>query len=111
MNTELVAHMQLLGRSEGKEFPVEVSISRPAPSERMAPAWSCTVAVAPLWAKSFEIYGDGSFQTLCLSAKHAVQMLATFIEQGGKLMHLDGTDFEPKIFGFRLLPKGGARAA
>lgn len=84
-------------------FPVRISICQPIPSKRMAPAWSCSVTVDPLWAKPFEIYGEGSFQALCLGMKHAVQMLATFIEQGGTLEFKEGEAFEPEIFGFKLL--------
>jgi len=98
--------MQLMGRSEGKEFAVAVSISAPAPSERMAPAWSCLVTVAPMWAKPFEIYGDDSFQALCLGARQAIQMLAAFLQQGGTLLHPDGTGFDLQVFGFALSPQG-----
>jgi hypothetical protein len=77
----------------------------------MSPAWSCSVVIEPIWRGPFEIYGDGSLQALCLGARHAIQELATFIEHGGTLLHTDGTEFDPEIFGFKLLPKEGADAA
>jgi hypothetical protein len=73
----------------------------------MAPAWSCSVTVEPLWAGPFEICGEGSFQALCLGTKHAVQMLATFIDQGGTLEYKEGGKFEPEVFGFKLLGREG----
>jgi hypothetical protein len=108
MPPEIVAIYELVA-SKGAElpFPVRVLLYKPVQSERMAPAWSCKVTVEPLWAKPFEIYGEGSFQALCLGAKHAVQMLAAFIEQGGVLEYGEGEAFDPEVFGFRLLPPSG----
>lgn len=109
MNPEVIAEYELVGcRADSAEFPVHVRICRPVQSVRMAPARSCSVVVHPLWAKPFEIYGDSSFQALCLGAKHAVQMLATFIEQEGELRYSDGSGFEPSAFGFSLLARDGA---
>lgn len=71
----------------------------------MAPAWQCSVSVTPLWNGPFDIYGEGSFQALCLGAKHALQMLDTFVAQGGRLTHSDGSAFESESFGFKLLAR------
>lgn len=103
-----IASYELLACEEGREpFPVRVLLYKPTQSKRMAPAWSCEVTVDPLWSKPFEIYGEGSFQALCLAAKHAVQMLATFTEQGGVLKHTEGETFDPEVFGFKPLPIQG----
>jgi hypothetical protein len=104
--TDVIAEYELVGRrAAGPEFPVRVRICKPVPSDRMAPAWSCSVTVDPLWSKPLEIYGEGAFQALCLSAKHVVQTLATFMAQEGTLHHLEGELFEPTVFGFELLPR------
>jgi hypothetical protein len=101
-----IAEYELVGnRDSGPDFPVRVKLFKPELSQRMDPAWSCIVLVEPLWQKPFEIYGEGSFQALCLAAKHATQILDTFIEQGGVLKYADGELFEPDIFGFKLQPR------
>jgi hypothetical protein len=73
----------------------------------MAPAWSCDVTVEPIWSKSFEIYGEGSFQALCLGLKHAVRMLAAFADHGGLLQYADGEQVDLAVFGFALNPPKG----
>jgi hypothetical protein len=103
---EVIAEYELVGRHSGGEaFPVSVRLCKPVPSAEMSPAWACSVTVDPLWSKPFLIYGEGSFQALCLAAKHAVQMLDTFVAQGGVLQYADGELFEPELFGFKLLPR------
>ena len=108
MQRDIIATYELLARKGAEPpFPVQVLLCKPIQSERMAPAWCCEVTVEPLWSKPFAIYGEGSFQALCLGAKHAVQMLATFIEQGGSLEYPEGESFDPEVFGFELLPRLG----
>lgn len=108
MHSEIIASYELIARKGvDSPYPVRVLLGKPVQSTRMAPAWSCEVTVEPLWSKPFEIYGDGSLQALCLGAKHAVQMLAIFIEQGGILEYREGEAFDPGVFGFRLLPPIG----
>jgi len=105
---EVVAEYELVGcRSSGEAFPVRVLLGRPAPSVKTSPAWQCSVTVEPLWSE-FTIYGEGSFQALCLAAKHAVQMLETFMVQGGVLKYADGELFDAEVFGFQLLPREGS---
>lgn len=104
--SDVIANFELIARQEGQaSFPMRIEICRPEPSSKMAPAWQCSVSVTPLWNRPFLIYGEGSFQTLCLGAKHALQMLDTFMAQGGTLMHSDGSEFETESFGFKLLAR------
>lgn len=108
---DVIAEYELIGRrADGADFPVHVRICKPVQSVHMAPAWACSVTVEPLWASPFDIYGECSFQALCLGAKHAVQLLCTFIEQEGELLHPDGSHFDPSVFGFSLLPRDGNEA-
>ncbi len=101
-----IADYELIGNDgKGEDFPVRIALFKPEPSQKMAPAWSCTASIFPMWEQSFEIYGEGSFQALCLAAKHAVQLLDTFVEQGGILKYTDGEPFDPTAFGFVLLPR------
>ncbi len=99
----VIAEYKIVGhQSDGVRFPVRVVMYQPEPSADASPAWQCKVTVEPLWTKPFVIYGEGSFQALCLAAKHAVQMLHTFAEQGGVLEYPDGDSFEAESFGFAL---------
>jgi len=110
MPAEVIAEYEVVGRKGGgAPFPVRVVIYKPVQDAGIAPAWSCSVVVEPLWPKVFVIYGEGSFQALCLGAKHAVQMLATFAEEGGILEYANGERFDPGVFGFALLPWEDAR--
>lgn len=103
--TEVIAEYDLVGqKAKGLEFPVRVILCKPTLSEKMAPAWSCLVTVSPLLNKPTEIYGDNSFQALCLAACFAVQELDTFLAQGGLLKYQDGELFEANVFGFSLSP-------
>ena len=104
MQSDIIASYELLARKDDESsFSVRVFLCKPIQSDSMAPAWCCEVTVDPLWSRPFEIFGEGSFQALCLGAKHAVQMLATFIEQGGTLEYPEGELFDPGVFGFKLL--------
>ena len=112
MTQDLIAEYTLIGHQTGRDpFPVHARIWKPMQSNSMAPAWSCTVSVEPFYSKSFDIYGDDSFQALCLGAKHVVQMLATFAEQEGTLRHPDGEVVDLSVFGFSLLPRNDESAA
>lgn len=103
--SETIAECELIGRrSSGQEFRVLVSIGQPEPTVEDSPVWTCCVVVSPLARIPFIIYGQGSLQSLCLGARHAVQTLATFVEQGGVLTHTDGELFDPEVFGFKILP-------
>ena len=101
--SEPVATLELLGKSgEAPAFEVRVIIFPPVPSEPPS-TFACTVEVQPLQSRPFRIYGEGSLQALSLASKHAIQTLATFIEQGGCLLYPEGEEFDPTTYGFRLL--------
>ena len=99
--TEVIAEYTLMGKRAGEPaFPISLVICKPELSEAMAPAWGCLVTVSPLNSKSLSVYGDGSFQALCLGIRHAMQMLQGFVEQGGALQYENGESFDPSVFGF-----------
>jgi hypothetical protein len=101
--TEHVATLELLGASpEGGAFAVRVAVGPPFLEEAPS-AYACEVSVSPLLSRTHRIFGEGPLQALCLASQHALQVLATFLEQGGKLTHNDGSVFEPQSYGFRLL--------
>ena len=103
---EPIAEYELVARRvAGPPFPVRVVVHKPEPSIDASPAWSCAVTVEPLWSGPFVIFGEGSLQALCLGAKHAIQMLDTFVAQGGTLEYVDGGSFESQAFGYQLLAR------
>lgn len=98
-----IATLELLGQlGTAPAFPVRVAVGAPILDE-LPSTFACNVEVQPLHTKPFTIYGEGSLQALSLASKHAIQMLATFIEQGGSLTYPDGDAFDPRAYGFRLL--------
>lgn len=108
MQRDVIATYELQGRNEGGAvFLVQVFLCRPHESVRMAPAWASEFLVVPFMQESREIYGEGSFQSLCLASRSAVELLASFVEQGGTLEYSDGASFDPGVFGFRLLSDRG----
>ena len=105
--TELIAEYQLIGKRVGEPtFAIRLAICKPEQSESMAPAWGCLVTVSPLNSKPLTIYGDGSFQALCLGIRHAMQMLQGFVEQGGSLEYENGESFDASVFGLSSSIKG-----
>jgi hypothetical protein len=108
MQRDVIATYELQGRNEnGAVFPVQVLLCRPRESVQMAPAWASEFIVVPFMQESREIYGEGSFQSLCLAARSAVELLVAIVDQGGILEYSDGTTFDPEVFGFRLLSNRG----
>jgi hypothetical protein len=103
---DAIATYELVGRrGNTAPFPVRIAIYKPALSVAMSPAWACTVEVSPIAHKPLVIFGEGSFQALCLAARFAVQTLDTFLEQGGVLEYSNGESFDPSVFGFALLAR------
>jgi hypothetical protein len=103
---DAIATYELVGRSgDTPPFPVRIVVEKPEPSIKMRPAWGCAVDVHPLTHMPVVIYGEESFQALCLAVRFAVQTLDTFLEQGGVLEYSNGERFEPSVFGFALLPR------
>ena len=98
-----IATLELLGTTANRAtFPVVVNIFAPVPDEEPC-TFVCMVEVVPLHATPFKIYGDGSLQSLALGMRHAIQMLATFVEHGGILAYSEGDVFDHTVYGFKLL--------
>ncbi|WP_269533511.1 hypothetical protein [Chitinimonas sp. BJYL2] len=104
MPTEVITEFTLVGQRPGEaEFPVHLTITKPIPSEKMSPAWECSISAAQLWETPFTIYGEDSFQALCLACRHSVQILDSFTAHRGTLKYPSGESFEAGVFGFKLL--------
>lgn len=68
--------------------PIRIEVGRPHPDGRGA--WACSVLAQGLDAKVREIYGEDSFQALCLAIRHVHTYLKCVLEQGSRLVHVDG---------------------
>jgi len=98
-----IGTLKLFGAKVGAPlFPITVSIFAPVLAEPPS-TFTCQVEVFPLDSSARAIYGEGSLQALCLAARHAIQLLATFVEQGGQLSYANGESFDLGSYGFRLL--------
>ena len=102
-----VATLEVFGNlGDAPKFPIRVSLFAPVLAETPS-TFTCLVEVLPLDSKARAIYGEGSMQALCLAARHAIQSLATFVEQGGRLTYANSDDdFDVSAYGFRLLGEG-----
>jgi hypothetical protein len=104
--SDVVAEYELVGSEVGgSRFAVHAVLCRPMQIEATSSQWFCNVSASPFLSKPIGIYGDSSFQTLCLAARFVVQTLDTFMSQGGRLEHADGDSFDVDVFGFDMLPR------
>jgi hypothetical protein len=102
MNHPLATIDLIAYRGASEPFPVQVRLFSPELTDPPS-TYSCVVELHGLSSRARRIYGEGSFQALCLAAQHAIQSLATFAEQEGQLENTEGESFDPTVFGFRLL--------
>lgn len=75
-------------RRSGERFPILVRVGQPYPMAREE--WGCAVSVAGLHDELADIRGGSSLQALSLAIELTRQLLASFVEDGGKLMFPGG---------------------
>ena len=73
--------------SERGRFPVKVSIGTPYLSNREPDTWRCPVAVDPLYPHLRDIAGGDAFQALCLASRLAIDLLQSYVANGGRLTY------------------------
>jgi hypothetical protein len=83
----------LASQPSGERVEVTVGIGRPYP---LGPdEWACSVILTGLHADLHDAHGARSLQqSLCLAASLLRQVLTYFVEDGGRLTHVDGTSFD-----------------
>ena len=79
---------------EGTRFPVKVEIGTPYLSKREPDTWRCAVSIEPLHKSLRDIAGGDAFQVLCLASRMAVDLLQSFVANGGRLTY-DGDNDVP----------------
>lgn len=90
----VIAVANLFGQDkDGCRFPIKVEIGAPYQSGDDPETWLCPVRIDPLYSHLRDIAGADGFQALCLASRLAVSLLRGYIEDGGRLLHDDGTDF------------------
>lgn len=89
----VIARAEFIGRdANGEEFPIVIEIGQPfSPDDFSTTTGACEIAVLP-FLKRFTIYGEGSFQALCLALRHVQRELIHFQEGGGILRYEGGGD-------------------
>lgn len=85
---------------DGRRFPLTVSIGKPYQSDTEPETWSCPVIIDPLHTHLRHIVGGDAFQSLCLASRMALDLLASFVERGGRLIDEDGNDVPLDAYGF-----------
>ena len=80
--------------SQRGRFQVKVVIGAPYLSRREPDTWRCPVTVDPLFPDLRDMAGSDAFQSLCLAAGLAIDLLQSFVEKGGRLTY-DGENDVP----------------
>lgn len=90
----VIASATLFGQSkDGDRFPIKIEIGAPYQSGDDPETWRCPVHIDPLYSHLRDIAGADGFQALCLASRLAVSLLRGYVEDGGRLLYEDGTDF------------------
>ena len=77
---------------EGGEFRLVIQIGRPTQvSDDPESEWRCPVTV-PFDGRIRDIYGEDSWQSVCLALSLVHSLLAAFIQRGGKLYYPGTTE-------------------
>ena len=109
--TEVIASTQIVGvRPSGEKLSITVRIGKPYISGTEPETWSCPVSVDPLYSKLADIAGLDSLQSFVLACRLAFSLLEGFKENGGQLLHEDGTVFPLEAYGFGNSATGSAGA-
>ena len=100
MNEE-IAKLEIIGiNKDGSRVNITAKVGKPYPVEgnKELDEWACPVSLEPLFGSLHDAHGSGSFQSLCLANNLILDLLRGFEEQGGQLIHEDGTKFPLQAF-------------
>ena len=91
---DVIAADDIIGvRPSGERITIKLRLGRPYRKDTDPESWACPVSLEPLYPRLSDIVGHSSFQSLCLASRLALYLLGGFKEDGGRLLHDDGTDF------------------
>jgi hypothetical protein len=79
-------------RADGSTLVVRLEIGTPYRVPNVdIDEWACPVSLSPLYSRLRDAHGVSSLQALSLALALGVDLLAKFVEDGGKLCYTDGT--------------------
>ncbi len=100
---EEIAKLEIIGiKKDGSRVNVIAKVGKPYRVEgnEELDEWACPVSLEPLFSSLHDAHGGGSFQSLCMATNLIIDLLRGFEEQGGRLIHDDGTDFPIHAYWF-----------
>jgi len=101
--SEEIAKLKIIGiKTDGSKINIVATVGKPYPvkGNEDIDEWACPVSLTPLYNRLHNAHGGGSFQALCLATNLIGDLLHSFKEQGGQLMHDDGTEFPLDAYWF-----------
>src|SRR6267143_1946399 len=72
-------------RPSGERIQVTVAIGHPFPTA--AGDWACPIEITALHGRLPDVHGTDSLQALCLAIRAAGELLASFVADGGRILH------------------------
>jgi hypothetical protein len=106
---ETVASARFNGvHPSGERIVVELSIGKPY--QRADDLWACPISLTPLYRKLADSSSDNPVHALCLALSLALDLLAGFREDGGRLEFDDGTEVPLEAYAFGASEKGTGNA-
>ncbi|MFZ2971334.1 MAG: hypothetical protein WA049_01735 [Ferribacterium limneticum] len=99
-------------RPDGEEIVIHLEIGTPYLRAKYSYGdWACPISLTPLYKELAEATGIDPFHSLCLASSLALDLLQGFIDDGGRILHDDGTDVLLQAYAFGVANKGASSAA
>ena len=110
--SDSIASVQIVGlRPDGSKLPISFEVGAPYRNTQSdVEEWRCAVSLQPLYSRLAHAAGADAIQALCLALSLGLDLLGKFVEDGGRLLNDDGTEFPLKSysFGYALRKPGDA---
>jgi|SRR5580765_7243247 hypothetical protein len=111
MNSVIAMESLIATRAGEDPFELKIEIGTPYKVGSDPEEWACPLALSPLYQKLHDAHGGNSFQSLCLAASLALDLLHGFLEKGGSLTFPNGDTFPFEAYSFGAATKRPAGAA
>lgn len=94
--------MQVLGQcQDGSTISITFAVGAPyRNTQSEAEEWCCPISLEPLYPRLAHIVGSDSMHSLCLAISLGLDLLGKFVDEGRRLLHLDGTHASIEAFAF-----------
>jgi len=111
MNSVIAKESLIAKRANEDPFELKIEIGTPYQIGSDPEEWACPVGLSPLYQNLHDAHGGNSFQSLCLAASLALDLLHGFIEKGGSLRFPNGDNFPLEAYSFGAGTRGSGGAA